>query len=57
MEGWKQMLMTEVTLELQGIKQAYGEVIGIQRQSFQLKFKRIKEKLEIVKEEVQVLKN
>ncbi len=57
MEGWKQMVMTEVVLELQGIKQAHEEAMGIQRQSFQLELKRIKEKLEIVEEEVRLLKS
>ena len=56
MEGWKQMVMTEVALELQGIKQAHEEAMRIQRQSLQLELERIKEKLEIVEEEVRLLK-
>ncbi len=51
------MVMTEVALELQGIKQAHEEAMGIQRQSFQLELERIKEKLEIVEEEVRLLKS
>ena len=64
MEGWKQKVMMEVALELQGIKQAHEEAIGIQRQSFQLKLERVKEKLEMVEsqsvgleEEVRSLKS
>lgn len=39
----------EVAHELQGIKQAHKEEMRIQRQCFQLKLERVKEKLEIVK--------
>ena len=50
------MVMTEVVLKLQSIKQAHEEAMGIQRQSFQLKLERIKEKLKIVEEKVRLLK-
>ena len=57
MEGWKQMVMTEVALELQGIKQAYEEAMTIQRQTLQLELEKMKQKLEIVEGEVQLLKS
>ena len=55
MEGWKQMVMTEVALELQGIKQVHEEAMTIQRQSLQVELERMKQKLEIIEGEVQVL--
>lgn len=45
-EGWKQMVIIKVMLELQSIKQAHEEVMTIQKQSFQLKLKRMKQNLE-----------
>ena len=48
MEGWKQMVMTEVALELQGIKQTHEEEMGKQRYDLQLELEKVKEKLEIV---------
>ena len=63
MKRWKQMIIIEVALKVQGIKQAHKEAIGIQRQNFQFKLEKLKKKLEIVesksialKEEIQVLK-
>lgn len=51
------MVMTEVALELQGIKQAHEEAMTIQRQSLQLELERMKQKLEIVEGEVKFLKS
>lgn len=48
MEEWKQTVMTEVAHELQGIKHAHEEGMGIQRQGFQLELEKVKEKLEMV---------
>ena len=48
MEEWKQTVMTEVAHELQGIKHAHEEAMGIQRQGFQLELEKVKEKLEMV---------
>lgn len=63
-EGWKQMVMTEVALEVQGIKRAHEEAMRIQRQSFQFELERVKERLEMVEsrsvaleEEIRSLKN
>lgn len=49
------MVMTEVVFELQGIKQVHKKAMGIQRQSYQLKFERVKEKLEMVESRLRVL--
>lgn len=46
----------KVVLELQNIKQAHIKAMEIQKQSFQLELKRIKEKLEIVESRLIVLK-
>lgn len=63
-QGWKQMVMTEVALDLQGIKRAYAEAMEIQGQSFQLELERVKEKLELIEsksalleQELRLLKN
>lgn len=58
------MVMTEVALELQGMKRAHVEAMGIQSQGFQLELERVKKKLDLVEsrlaaleEELRLLKN
>lgn len=51
------MVITEVILEIQDIKQVYEEAMTIQRQNLQFKLEKMRQKVEIIEEKVQLLKN